>query len=100
MDFIASYASDVGAPGMSYNGGTWLCSALITLCTITPEILLRVEFEVLVAVTTGLEREYGRRDPWRWQRGTLYPQKLALTSRDKRRSLGRYSSLANLGHGV
>jgi hypothetical protein len=30
---------------------------------------------------SGLEnREYGRRDPSRWQRGTLYPQKLAITS--------------------
>jgi hypothetical protein len=30
---------------------------------------------------SGLEsREYGRRDPSRWSRGTLYPQKLALTS--------------------
>jgi hypothetical protein len=29
----------------------------------------------------GLEsREYGRRDPSHWPRGTLYPQKLALTS--------------------
>jgi hypothetical protein len=29
----------------------------------------------------GLEsREYGRRDPSRWQRGTLHPQKLAQTS--------------------
>jgi hypothetical protein len=37
----------------------------------------------LVAVNTsaGLEnREYGRRDPPRWTRGTLYPNKLALTS--------------------
>jgi hypothetical protein len=25
-------------------------------------------------------REYGRRDPSRWPRGTLYPQKLAVTS--------------------
>jgi hypothetical protein len=25
-------------------------------------------------------RDYGRRDPSRWPRGTLYPQKLALTS--------------------
>jgi hypothetical protein len=25
-------------------------------------------------------REYGHRDPTRWPRGTLYPQKLALTS--------------------
>jgi hypothetical protein len=30
---------------------------------------------------SGLEgREYGRREPTRWQRGTLYPQNLALTS--------------------
>jgi hypothetical protein len=30
---------------------------------------------------SGLEiRQYGRRDPSRWPRGTLYPQKLALTS--------------------
>jgi hypothetical protein len=30
---------------------------------------------------SGLEsREYGRRDPSRWPHGTLYPQKLALTS--------------------
>jgi hypothetical protein len=29
----------------------------------------------------GLEiREYGRRDPSRWLRSSLYPQKLALTS--------------------
>jgi hypothetical protein len=30
---------------------------------------------------SGLEnRDYGRRDPSSWPRGTLYPQKLALTS--------------------
>jgi hypothetical protein len=30
---------------------------------------------------SGLENwEYGRRNPWRWLRGTLYPQKLTLTS--------------------
>jgi hypothetical protein len=41
---------------------------------------------------SGLEnREYGRGDPLRWSRDTLYPQKLAY----KRRSLGRYSSLAD-----
>jgi hypothetical protein len=33
------------------------------------------------SIRSGLEiREYGRRDPSRWPRGTLYPQKLALTS--------------------
>jgi hypothetical protein len=35
------------------------------------------EFSFLI----GLEsQEYGRRDPSRWPRGTLYPQKLELTS--------------------
>jgi hypothetical protein len=30
---------------------------------------------------SGLQsRKYGRRDPWRWPSGTLYSQKLALTS--------------------
>jgi hypothetical protein len=30
---------------------------------------------------SGLEiQEYGRRDPLRWPRNTLYPQKLTLTS--------------------
>jgi hypothetical protein len=30
---------------------------------------------------SGLEnREYGRRDPSRWPRGNLYPQKFAITS--------------------
>jgi hypothetical protein len=30
---------------------------------------------------SGLENQvYGRRDPSRWPRGKLYPQKLALTS--------------------
>jgi hypothetical protein len=33
------------------------------------------------ALISGLEnREYGRRDPSRWSRGSLYPQNLALTS--------------------
>jgi hypothetical protein len=43
--------------------------------------------------------EYGRRDPWRWPRGTLYPQKWPNLA-DKRRSLGRYSSHADSGHEV
>jgi hypothetical protein len=46
---------------------------------------------------SGLERrDYGCRDPSRRPRNTLYPQELALTSPT---SCGRYSSLADWGHG-
>jgi hypothetical protein len=45
---------------------------------------------------SGLEnREYGRRDPSRWPRGTLYTQNAGTNSADKRRPLGRYGSLAD-----
>jgi hypothetical protein len=51
--------------------------------------------------SSGLEiREYDHMDPSRWQRGTIYPQKLALTSLiSGGRSVG-YSLLADSGHGV
>jgi hypothetical protein len=47
---------------------------------------------------SGLEgREYGRRDPSRWPRGTPLSARVCISLR---RSLGRYSSLADSGHEV
>jgi hypothetical protein len=37
--------------------------------------------DVIIAYESGPEvRDYGRRDPSRWPRGTFHVQKLALTS--------------------
>jgi hypothetical protein len=50
---------------------------------------------------SGLEiREYGHRDPLRWPRDTLYPQNIGTNFADKQRTLGRYSSLVDKGHGM
>jgi hypothetical protein len=45
-------------------------------------------------------REYGRRDPSRCPRVTIYPQKVGNHFTDKQRSLGRYSSLSESDHGI
>jgi hypothetical protein len=44
-------------------------------------------------------REYGRRDPLRWPRNTLYRQNI-INFTDKRQSFGWHSSLADWSHRV
>jgi hypothetical protein len=47
----------------------------------SPATMPSMKYISLFPGTSGLEnREYGRVDPSRWPRETLYPQKLALTS--------------------
>jgi hypothetical protein len=67
----------------------------LSLVSTTEELLERK------SIGFGLEiREYGHRDPPRWPRVSLYPQKLALSSPTSCLLLGRYGSLANSGDGV
>jgi hypothetical protein len=60
-----------------------LCGLVVRVPGTDPDA--RVRFPELLerkSSGSGLEnRDYGRKDPSRWPRGSLYPQKLALASR-------------------
>jgi hypothetical protein len=82
---------------------TWLIAAILTTGSVTwSNVILgffpsKILYALLIPCSgSGLEiREYGLRDPSRSPRGTLFTM-----FGNKRRSLGRYSSLADSGHRV
>jgi hypothetical protein len=53
-----------------------------------------------MSLGTGPENhDYGSRDVPRWPCDNLHPQKIGTNLANKRRLLGQYSSLMDLGHG-
>jgi hypothetical protein len=71
----------------------WEVVGPLSLVSTTEELLERKSSGSCLA-----SQEYGHRDPSRWPRGTLYPQKNCTNFAVKWWSLGRYSSLADSGY--
>jgi hypothetical protein len=60
----------------------------------------RGRFHIFMSCLWSRKPRIRPRDPSRWPRSTLYPQKVGTNFTNKWRSLGRYSSLADWSHGV